>query len=1035
MFLQKLFSPKWKHKNPSIRKEALEALNPGKEDTQKIFAEVVKVDNDITIRRMVVGRLRDMELLQYLQQTQEQLADSAGKRIRQLIAGTAPYAIDYAIRKQNLEKTTDQETVEYVAREAEDAQLRSLAVEKVQRQSLLGDLAVDDADQDVRLKALEKITQISTLERVYKNSRLKDKRISALAKERLDALTSELERPKVLKKQAKQCCLDLESLVQRCIKSGQWLSAKTRFDALQNTWQATKAQWQDQYGKWDEALTVKFGEFRAQFEQRYQLKQQEDAQKRAQEEKAEPFKAQKRKLCEDLEEKLAQVKSMAASEVPQPQEQLQPQLQAVKVFLADLDQLWQNAQQALAKEDARSAEHEEINHRFHLARNELNDYIKDLQTCLRYHHTLSELVEKSAALVSNEEALDSAAVATVQKAHEKLATPKHFPVDESLGRQIKENLRALSQRLEAQEKQKQANINEFTALAGELGKALQAGKTKHGANLANRGKKLLGMIPQSDRRLLQKNKSIKQFNEALKQLNELQSWRQWSNAPVKEQLCRQMQQLAQQVTDNQDNPDFDFPDAAQRVKEARAEWKKITAAEPNASNDLWEAFDAACTQAYEPCQRYFEQQSEVRAQNLQRRESACVALEEYLEVLSHKPTDLIDWKALDNIVQVAQEEWRTLGVVERNDRAAINKRFRNVINALRKFHLDQKNRNKEEKEILIKRAEGIAKQLEEEKISLRDAVESIKQVQADWKAVGIAVSDGALWKQFRAGCDKVFQRREQETAAVRQERQSAIDARAAICEAIENLATLEGDALKAAQKDFDDLKQQWSALPSLQKPAAQKSSSKSSKQEPLEKRFRDASRAFEVQNQLRIKSEDEQRVRTQQLQAQLCRQGEDWLFRCLQQQIPVEQCRQEVAQLDIQWRQLPEYSHNVNKALQQRFDNLNGLLQQANDSGVETVAEDIRQQQPTRLADKQLLCLQMEVLANIESPPEAQQARMEYQVSQLAEKMKQASSTNIISEIEELQAKWYLSGVIEGTLHQALESRFERACQALNVDA
>jgi hypothetical protein len=311
---------------------------------------------------------------------------------------------------------------------------------------------------------------------------------------------------------------------------------------------------------------------------------------------------------------------------------------------------------------------------------------------------------------------------------------------------------------------------------------------------------------------------------------------------------------------------------------------------------------------------------------------------------------------------------------------------------------------------------------------LRDAVESIKQVQADWKTVGVAIGDGPLWKQFRANCDKVFERRQQETAAIRQERQSIIDSRAAICEGIENLAKLEGDALKAAQKDFDDLKQQWSTLPSLQN-----SSPKSGKQEPLEKRFREACRAFEAQNQQRIKLDRERRVYTQQQQAQLCRQGEEFLFQCFQQQISLEEAMQKVAQLDTQWRQLPEYSHNVSNALQQRFDNLNEMLQQANDLGVESVADDIRQQQSARLADKQLLCLQMEVLANIESPPEAQQARMEYQVSQLAEKMKQAVSTNIISEIEELQAKWHLSGVIERALHQALENRFERAYQALNV--
>ena len=88
-------------------------------------------------------------------------------------------------------------------------------------------------------------------------------------------------------------------------------------------------------------------------------------------------------LKRHLEKKLAQLKSMSTSEVPQPQEQLTLQFQEVKAYLADLDQRWQTAQRALAKEDARSAEHEEINHRFHLACNQLNDYIKDLQTCLK----------------------------------------------------------------------------------------------------------------------------------------------------------------------------------------------------------------------------------------------------------------------------------------------------------------------------------------------------------------------------------------------------------------------------------------------------------------------------------------------------------------------------------------------------------------------------------------------------------------------------------------------------------------------------
>lgn len=1035
MFLQKLFSPKWKHKNPGIRKEALQALNPGKEETQKIFAEVVKIDSDISIRRMVVGRLRDMALLRDLQHTQDQLADSAGKRIRQLIAGTAPYAVDLELRKQTLEQTTDQQALEYVAREAKEAELRLLAVDKIERQSLLGDMAVEDADQEVRLKALEKVHQISTLDRVYKNSRLKDKRVSALAKERLDALTAEQERPKVLKKQAKQCCLDLESLLQRCKKTGTWLSAKPRFDALQAAWQDSKAQWQERYGAWDQALSATFSEYVAQFEERYRLKQEEEAQKRAQEEKSEPFKAQKRKVCEDLEAQLAQLKDQDTA-VSQPDAQ---QLQVLQSCLEQNAERWANAQKVLVNEaplQPSSAGQEDIDNRYYRLNSELKDYQQALQANLDYHAQLEKIGEDCAALAAQEEAVDPARVAALQKRRATLAQPRRFAVDSALRGQVDDHLAVLSRRLEEQEQQRQAHIKEFTEIVNELSSALRTGKTKHAVNLSNRGKKLLGLIPQPDRRALQKKQLIKQFNQSNKQLNELQDWRKWSNAPVKEQLCERMHQLAQQVAENHDNPDFDFQDAAQRVKEARAEWKKITAAEPGSSNELWESFDAACTQAYEPCQRYFDQQSEVRAQNLKSREAACESLEEYLQVLSHKPSDLIDWKALDKIVRVAQEEWRTLGAVERDQRQAINKRFRTVINALRQLHLDQKNRNKEEKTLLIKRADAVVKQLQEEKTNLRDAIDAIKQLQADWKEVGLAAGDGELWKQFRASCDEVFQRRDQETAAVREERQSILDARAAICESIENLAKLQGDALKAAQKDFEDLKQQWAALPPLQKPTSLKSGSNKvsksgGKQEPLEKRFREACRAFEAQNQQRVENEHQQMLQIQHQQAQLCRQAEMLLSQCLQQQIPLEQGVQGWANIDEQWWQLPEFAHNVSKALRQRFDGVQVLLQQAGDSGISSVAETLRQQQQERLDEKQHLCLQMEVLADIESPPEAQQARMEYQVSQLAEKMKQSASSDIKQDAMELQVKWQLSGMVDSALQDSLESRFDKAYQAI----
>jgi hypothetical protein len=75
----------------------------------------------------------------------------------------------------------------------------------------------------------------------------------------------------------------------------------------------------------------------------------------------------------------------------------------------------------------------------------------------------------------------------------------------------------------------------------------------------------------------------------------------------------------------------------------------------------------------------------------------------------------------------------------------------------------------------------------------------------------------------------------------------------------------------------------------------------------------------------------------------------------------------------------------------------------------------------------------MEVLANVESPPEAKQARMEYQVSQLAEKMKQKGAQNLHAEAESLQAQWHLSGMVNPQRARDLEERFSTAVAGLDA--
>jgi uncharacterized protein (DUF305 family) len=72
----------------------------------------------------------------------------------------------------------------------------------------------------------------------------------------------------------------------------------------------------------------------------------------------------------------------------------------------------------------------------------------------------------------------------------------------------------------------------------------------------------------------------------------------------------------------------------------------------------------------------------------------------------------------------------------------------------------------------------------------------------------------------------------------------------------------------------------------------------------------------------------------------------------------------------------------------------------------------------------------MEILAGVESPPEVQQARLEFQVNRLAEAMGQGSGDKV-GEMADIRREWYLSGGAPANQEKILQGRFEKACPGI----
>jgi hypothetical protein len=89
-----------------------------------------------------------------------------------------------------------------------------------------------------------------------------------------------------------------------------------------------------------------------------------------------------------------------------------------------------------------------------------------------------------------------------------------------------------------------------------------------------------------------------------------------------------------------------------------------------------------------------------------------------------------------------------------------------------------------------------------------------------------------------------------------------------------------------------------------------------------------------------------------------------------------------------------------------------------------------RRRLPEQAEQRRRLCLQLEVLTGVDSPPEAVQERLLFQVSRLRERLGQGEA-DPLDAAPALERAWYLAGPAPTAEMPALEARFERARAAL----
>nr|WP_298380309.1 DUF349 domain-containing protein [uncultured Halomonas sp.] len=180
---RRFFAPRWQHRDPAIRRQALVRLDPTQFQDREQLEQLVG-DEDASVRQAALARLTDPAQLLRLREQQDSPELSA--RLLVLLIGQ-PESPPLAKRLSLIERIDDAPLLTQLALHGDNQELRLAALERLQDEEALIHQALENGIAAVRHVAAKRITSEQGLQRLSRESR-RDKQVVRLARERLNRL-------------------------------------------------------------------------------------------------------------------------------------------------------------------------------------------------------------------------------------------------------------------------------------------------------------------------------------------------------------------------------------------------------------------------------------------------------------------------------------------------------------------------------------------------------------------------------------------------------------------------------------------------------------------------------------------------------------------------------------------------------------------------------------------------------------------------------------------------------------------------------
>ncbi|MDM8558815.1 DUF349 domain-containing protein [Candidatus Parabeggiatoa sp. HSG14] len=1079
MIFNKFSKPKWQHRKPEVRKSEIEKI-----DDSAILSEVAQKDENAEVRRAAIRKINELNVLNQVAEHDEDngVREFAEQRLKQMLCCQKDNCPDLNSRLAWLSKTTDMELLAYVAQNGLETELRLAIIPKIEREGLLGDIAINDSSKEVRLAAVEKLTQKSTLERVFKAVRNSNKQISRQVREKLDKVIEQIERPARVRAEGDLVCTKLESLGHRLNAETSSLQPASILESLEALKQQEaelkqlQERWQAIAKESDMQYQTRFNQLHQSVKTAFTNYQQAIDVIQTREQALMPLRKTKKALCDQTEALLIGLKNREhiGGEDDKALNQRLNALQSEWTEIQVLDD---------------SKEEQQWQSRFQRFVQSIQKRHKKLQEYHQLASQLQALCNRADTLLSGKEVIKPDYLKSLQVRWKEVSQPEEKQVTffSELNSRFDNVLNKLQTRLKEQQEQGTKAAQELKQVLTDLEIALECGELKTALPLEQQARQLLKIVmnlPTTRYKLLENR-----LQNCSAKISELRSWQHWGNKLEREKLCQQLEDLLATEGNNpsdiihsteeaqtawkrlgasgysrelwerfnkacqqiyyhyrgylcfqmenlrehaKDNPE----EIARQIRQTQATWKNLGS--QGHSQELWERFNQACQDSYEPCRTYFNIKASEREHNFLEKQRLCDSLEVLVNKTDWENLKHIEFKEIYRSVREIENTWRNIGATDRKVKKNVQRRFQAAMQVL-ETNLDQERQHNCHYRVkLIAQVDELANHLQqvladkneaniennskakkeiEEQIS--EAIRKVKKLQNQWEVTvpGNRRIEREFWKTFRSACDVVFNYRKQQQDAHKKEIQGYLESKIALCEQAEKLLTLEGDAIKTTPVQVKKYREQWRKINVEWNKVNKSRQRKVKATEAVEDRFEKACKQVERQYQVQLTVERREQLDKFKQKAAFCaelekaetiikgKENTDWL-----------------STTKTAWAKLPKLEDaNLDAMIEQRFlKACNAVLK-----GKQDASEKV-------LKDKETLCIRMEILAGIDSPSDSAKARLAYQVSRLSAAMRDGEKQTLEpqAEAEQIEQSWYLSDAVPSEQTQRLEQRFSRACDA-----